>query len=427
MADVLTRDDPLYEQLYDVRREAMEMGNLVEEDMNPRLAALRERGAVQEGRLRGLLGLPEHQRHKVGAGRRAFTVLSFAACEQAFRENGRYSSTIVHHPNPTDEQMMGILEMDGLQHLAFRKTLQPMFIKPRTLTWWRQRWINEIVETLITRMCTQDRAELNLEYCARVPVHTVTRAIGMEGDDALIFRNALMRSSEMGSIPPEVRAEASATVWRMLAELIEKRRAVPGDDVVSKLLEATLQLPDGTERPLTDREIAINSRLVMIAGGGTSWRQFGITLWALLTRPDQLAAVKADRALIDAAIEESVRWNVTAPVFSRLVTEDVELGGVAIPSGSVVELCTGAANRDPVRWDNPDAYDLHRPSKPHLGFGIGQHQCLGMNVARSEINVGINALLDAFPDIRLDPDQPAPFLTGGLEQRGMSAIPVLLR
>lgn len=427
MADVLTRDDPLYEQLYDVRREAMEMGNLVEEDMNPKLSALREQAEVHKGSLRELLGLPEVKRHKVGLGRQSYTVLSFAACEKAFRENGRFSSSIIHHPNPTNEQMMGILEMDGLQHLAYRKTLQPMFIKPRTLTWWRQRWINEIVETLIARLQTQDRAELNLEYCARVPVHTVTRAIGMEGDDALIFRNALIRSSEVGHIPPEVRAEASETVWRMLAELIASRRADPGDDVVSKLIEAMVQLPDGSERPLNDREIAINSRLVMVAGGGTSWRQFGITLWALLSRCDQLEAVKADRALVDAAIEESVRWNVTAPVFSRLVTEDSELGGVAIPAGSVVELCTGAANRDPSRWDNPDDYDLHRPLKPHLGFGIGQHQCLGMNVARSEINVGINALLDAFPDIRLDPGQPAPFLTGGLEQRGMSAIPVLLR
>jgi cytochrome P450 len=122
-----------------------------------------------------------------------------------------------------------------------------------------------------------------------------------------------------------------------------------------------------------------------------------------------------------------VRWNPTDPVFSRLVAQDTELEGVALPAGSVLEICLGAANRDPGRWTNPDAYDLHRPPQGHLGFGMGNHQCLGMNVARSEINVGINALLDAFPNLRLDPDQPAPFLTGGLEQRGMSAVPVLLR
>jgi cytochrome P450 len=171
----------------------------------------------------------------------------------------------------------------------------------------------------------------------------------------------------------------------------------------------------------------ILARLVLIAGGGTSWRQCGITLAALLANPDQLAAVRADRSLIEGAIDEGVRWNPTDPVFSRLVERDTELDGVHLPAGSVLEICLGAANRDPARWDNPDAYDLHRPSQPHLGFGVGVHQCLGKNVGKSEIAAGLGALLDAFPNLRLDPDQPAPYLTGGLEQRGMSAIPVLLR
>ena len=87
----------------------------------------------------------------------------------------------------------------------------------------------------------------------------------------------------------------------------------------------------------------------------------------------------------------------------------------------------GAANRDPSRWDNPDAFDMYRPPQGHLGFGNGPHMCLGSNVARSEINAGVNALLDAFPNVRLDPAAPAPFLTGGLEQRGISALNVLLR
>jgi cytochrome P450 len=92
----------------------------------------------------------------------------------------------------------------------------------------------------------------------------------------------------------------------------------------------------------------------------------------------------------------------------------------------VVDICLGAANRDPSRWDRADAFDLHRVAQPHLGFGIGVHQCLGRNVAASEIGAAINALLDAFPNFRLDPDAPPPCLTGGLEQRGMSALPVRL-
>lgn len=427
MAEVLITDDPLYEELYDVRREAEHIGNLLERDMNPAMNALRERAPVHKGYLRELLQLPPHRRHPGAVGREGYTCFTFAACNAAFRDHERFSSKLYQRSPEATEQAYGILEMDEPQHRAYRSTLQPMFLKPRTLTWWRERWINDIVTTLVDRLKGQDRAELNQQLCARVPVHTITRAFGMGDRDALVFRNALVKSGAVDrSSPEEIRA-AAQTVERMLLDLIAKNRTDPGDNLISGLIQAELTLPDGTKRPLTDREIMINARLVMLAGGGTSWRQFGITLWALLTHRDQLEVVKADRRLVDNAIEESVRWNPTDPVFSRLVVQDTELEGTLLPTGSVLEICLGAANRDPARWENPDAYDLQRPSQGHLGFGVGTHMCLGRDVGRSEMNVGINALLDAFPNLRLDPDAPAPYLTGGLEQRGMSGIPVLLR
>jgi cytochrome P450 len=315
--------------------------------------------------------------------------------------------------------------MDDPEHRSHRAAMQPMFIRPRAFAWWRERWINDIVSTLTEALQKRERAELNNQLCARVPVHTITRAVGMDGADSLIFRSALLKTTAH-SISPEERRAAAQKVESMLLELIAKRRAVPGDDLVTGLVQTDITLPDGTARPLTDREIMINCRLVMLAGGGTTWRQCGITLWALLTNRDQLEAVKSDRALIDAAIEESIRWNPTDPVFSRLTMRDAELDGVVIPEGAVLDICLGAANRDPSRWDNPDAYDLHRPFRGHLGFGIGTHLCMGQNVARSEIDAVLNALFDAFPNLRLDPGAPAPYLTGGLEQRGISALNVLL-
>jgi cytochrome P450 len=430
MSDVLTADDPLYEELYDVRREAMEFGNLVEEDMNPRMNALRERAPVQKGYLRELLGLPEHQRHVGALGRTGYTSFSWAACNAAFRDHDRLTQG-VYKPREAKgcpvEHRLGILEMDEPEHRAYRATIQPMFIKPQAMTWWRSRWINEIVGALVERLQGQDRAELNIQFCARIPVHTITRAVGMDGDNSLKFRTALMRSSAHGRIPMEEARAASQTVERMLLELVAERRGNPGDDVVTGLIESELRLPDGTARPLTDQEIATFARLVLLAGGGTSWRQCGITLACLLTHREQLEAVRGDRSLVEAAVEEGVRLYPTDPVFSRLVAEDIELEGVHLPADSVLEICLGAANRDPARWDSPDVYDLHRPFQPHLGFGVGTHQCLGKNVGVSEIATGLNALLDAFPNMRLDPNEPAPYLTGGLEQRGMSAIPVLLR
>ena len=426
MGTVLTTDDPLYEQLYDVRREAIEMGNLVDGDMNAAMSALREKGAVQKGFLRELLNLPTHFRYALAAGRQGYTALSFAACEAAFRNSEQFSSRIAHQPADGEEQSRGILEMDGQQHRSHRRTLQPMFVRNQTSTWWRERWVNEIVTSLIERLQQQKSADLNLEFCARIPVHTITRAIGLSGDDALVFRDAFVKSSIVSKRAPEIRLAAAEKVERMLLDLIARRRVEPLDDLVSGLIAAELQLPEGASRPLTDREIMIHSRLIMIAGGGTSWRQLGITLWALLTHREQLEAVARDRSLVEKAIEESLRWNATAPVFSRLVVEDTELQGVALPAGAVLEICLGAANRDPARWENPDAYDLQRRSRGHMAFGVGQHQCLGMNVARNEMSVGLNALLDAFPQLQLDPNAPAPYLAGGLEQRGVSAIPVLL-
>src|SRR5439155_2254112 len=160
------------------------------------------------------------------------------------------------------------------------------------------------------------------------------------------------------------------------------------------------------------------------AGSGTTWKQMGITLYALLTHPQYLEAVRDDRSLLRPAIEESLRWCPTDPMFARYVGEDTELAGVASPKGSVVHLSLGAANRDPARWERPDEYDLFRPMLPALGFGGGPHVCIGQHVARAEMHVAIEALLDGLPNLRLDPDAAPPQIIG-MYERGPTELPVL--
>jgi cytochrome P450 len=323
---------------------------------------------------------------------------------------------------------MGILEMDPPMHRAYRRTIQPKFLMPEAMGWWREHTIDTIIERLIARMGQGTRADLNLDFCARIPVYTITTAIGLEGDEALRFRHAYLNStSSSRSVTMEQRVANAKIVESTVLGLIAARRAEPKDDLVSFLIGMKLQMPGEPPRPLTDREILAHAKLVMVAGGGTSWRQMGIALFALLTHRDQMEAVRQDRSLIDDAIEESLRWNPTAPYFYRMVTADTEFHGHAIPEGAVLELGLGPANRDPDRWERPDEYDLFRPKLTNMAFGLGTHRCLGMNVARVEISRGIEALLDHFPDLRLDPDAPAPFMTGGLEQQGVSGLPVLLR
>jgi cytochrome P450 len=427
MADVIVAEDPRYREMFDVRNEARGASGLIEADMNASFAALRAQAAAHPGYLRELMNLPEHH-PRFSNPRPGWTAFSFAACNAAFRDNETFSSTL-YREMPTVQATFGgsILERVGEDHRRMRATVQPMFLKPRTLGWWRQRWIDDIVASLMEALAREDRADLNLQLCARMPVHTVTRGVGMDGSDALEFRDALLKLMGTAGATPQEQMAGAETISRLLGGLIAKRRSEPGDDVVSGLIAAELELEDGSRRPLTDAEIMANCKLIILAGGGTTWRQLGITLCALLNRRDQWEAVVADRSLIEPAIEEAVRWNPTDPVFSRLVTQDTVLDGVEIPGGSVLDICLGAGNRDPSRWERPDDYDLHRPFQSHLGFSIGPHQCLGMNVAKAEMTVAINALIDHFPRLRLDPDAPEPQLVGALEGRGMTAVPVLLR
>ncbi len=426
MSDLLLSDDPLYAELYDVRREAEAMRNYVAEDQSNAIAVLRTKAPVHAGPLRELLGLPAHKRHALAEGKAKYCALSFTACETVLRDSKRFSSSIVHHPNPTGEKTMGVLEMDGGEHRAFRRALQPIFLKHNAEGWWRRRWIDEAVARLVASLKTRSHADLNLDFCARIPVHTITTAIGLDGEAALEFRLAWMKSGGVGRVAPDEQRAAAQQVEDMLLALIAQRRTAPQDDVITRLIDAELALPGEEPRALSDREVMLNARLIMIAGGGTSWRQMGIALLGLLTNPDQLAEVRQERGLLDAAIEESARWTANSGLFCRVVTQDTELEGVALPEGSVIEVWLNAANRDPARWDRPEQFDLFRPVQNHLGFGIGQHRCLGLNVAKQEMYAGISALLDAFPNLRLDPDAEVPFITGGLEQRGPSALPVLL-
>jgi cytochrome P450 len=426
MSQTLTAEDPRYRKLFDVAAEAIHTGGRVEGDLTPAMNALRERSPIMKGSLRDLLGLPEVHQH-FDRPRDHYTLLSFAFCDRAFCENLLFSSEVYAESPGVQRFGRSILQMTGDEHRRYRGVVQPMFLRPKAMTLWRENWIDSAVQALLDRFSGWEVADLNMELCARLPVHVVTRGIGMSGDDALTFREHLTRST-IGSrqLPPHEVEQSAREVSRMLKELITERRKAPRDDVISALAHNDFSQADGNSRKLSDEEVFGYCRLIMLAGGGTTWRQLGITLIALLSDYRLWESCREDRSLIPAAIDEGARWMPTDPTFPRLMMDDVEMAGVTIPKGARVDLCLGAANRDPARWDHPDVYNPFRPFLPHLGFGRGPHQCLGMNVAKQEMISAINALMDRFPNMRLDSDAPPPTLVGGLEQRGMSAVPVRL-
>jgi cytochrome P450 len=414
VGDLSLLDRDRLRELFDLRSGSFAFtGGGYEADPYPAWAQLRESGPVHEGTVHDLTegfagdaffhGLTEPNDHH-------FSAFSYAALDQVYRNESVFASS----PGGLgrDEEGVGaqnsMLSMGGTRHRRYRSLVQPSFM-PAKAKWWIANWIDETVHALIDNIAGGGQAELNVDFCAAIPVLTITGSFGIAVDQALQIR------AELFSNPTAV-AEA-------VAPIIAARREQPRDDLISVLVEAELEDEDGQILRLTDDEINSFTLLLLTAGSGTTWKQMGITLAALLQRPEVLTAVKADRALLRNAIEESVRWQPTDPMFSRWVTEDTELEGAHLPQGSVVHLCLGAANRDPARWDDPDEYDITRSLKPSFGFGGGPHVCLGMHVARAEMATGIGALLDRLPNLRLDPDHEAPRYIG-LYERGANEIHV---
>ena len=180
------------------------------------------------------------------------------------------------------------------------------------------------------------------------------------------------------------------------------RRADPGEDLISLL--ATTEV-EGEYLP---EDVLISFlRQLMNAAGDTTYRGTSVLLTALLTEPERLEAVRADRSLIPLAIEEALRWDGPVAVQLRMAKRDLVIDGVNVPAGSLIDVVAGAANRDPALYTDPDRFDMHRPKRPHFAFARGPHICVGQHLARVEMTRALNAVCDRLHNLRLDPDAPA--------------------
>ena len=403
-------------EFFDLRSSYNEhSGGGYRDDPYPAWRALREKAEVHEGIVHELTGyagpasfagLPHPERPH-------FSAFGFAACDEAFRNQEIFASSLsAIDPVAGRGIDTSMLWMGGEQHRRYRALVQPSFV-PSRAAWWMDRWITSTVGALVDGFADRGRAELNVDFCAAIPVLTITGSFGVPVAKALDVRAALR--STMGGAPDDLLA--------ILAPIVAARREKPEDDLLSVLVEAELKESDGVHR-LSDPEIYSFAILLLMAGSGTTWKQMGILLATLLERPELLERIRSDRNLVKAAVEECVRWMPTDPMFARFVTRDVEFHGVSMPVGSVLHLCLGAANRDPARWVQPDAYDIDRKPMAHVGFGSGPHMCLGMHVARAEMSVALNTLLDRLPNLRLDPEAEPPRMIG-MYERGATEIPVV--
>jgi cytochrome P450 len=217
---------------------------------------------------------------------------------------------------------------------------------------------------------------------------------------------------------------ASANIVRYLTGLLARKRAAPGEDLVTDLVRAADQ--DGA---LTEQEMLSTIFQLVVAGHDTTTSLIGNGTVALLTHPDQRDAIVADPGLMPHAIEEILRWDAPVPHSTfRYTTQDVAFGKTVIPAFAQVIISLAAANRDPARYHHPEILDIARADTSHLAFGHGIHHCLGARLARLEGVIALTTLHGRFPTMRLAvPRSALRWGHGdGLVLRGLSELPVIL-
>ncbi len=288
-----------------------------------------------------------------------------------------------------------ILAMDGEEHRRYRNLVAHAF-RPSALASWEATLIVPTIHRLIDGLTGRTGADLVEEITSRFPVQVIAGVLGVPSEDHERFHTWAL---DMNKGPDDyaLSIAASAAMRAYLTPIVEDRKAHPTDDLVSDIVTAEV---DG-ER-LGDEHIYGFLRLLLPAGAETTFAAMGSCLLALLERPEVLARVRRDPNLLDAVIEETLRWETSVTMVNRETTCPVVIDGVEIPQGVSLVCATGSANRDESRYHDAQQWDLDRREPPHIAFGTGRHQCLGMHLARMELRIGLGALLERLPGLRLD-------------------------
>jgi cytochrome P450 len=232
-------------------------------------------------------------------------------------------------------------------------------------------------------------------YTRHIPVRVIAHMLGLPESDGDLFRRWIFEILELGISDPGKAVSTAMEMHAYFAEQLARRRAAPGDDLLSRMLHLTI---DG--RPADPQQVVGMLRLLLIAGIDTTWSAIGAALWHLAEHPEDAARLRAEPALLPTAIEELLR--AYAPVtMAREVIKDTEIDGCPIKAGNMVLLSFPAANRDPSVFPEADSVVLDRAENRHAAFGLGIHRCVGSNLARMELTVAVETFLRRVPDFRL--------------------------
>ncbi|MEJ3658641.1 cytochrome P450 [Actinomycetes bacterium KLBMP 9759] len=307
------------------------------------------------------------------------------------------------------------IAMDDPEHAHYRKMLTGQF------TVRRMRALEARVEEIVTERLDALVAggapgDLVAEFALPVPSLVICELLGVHYDSREEFQETTRTLLSLTATIEQVRAARNRVV-AFLTELVAQKRTHPDDALISGLIEA------GT---LTDQELVNISVLLLIAGHETTANMLSLGTFALLQHPEQMRLLRADPDLVPTAVEELLRYLtiVGSTGLPRVAAQDIEIGGVCIRAGQTVLIALPAVNRDPNLAENPDTLDVTRPRTGHVAFGHGIHQCLGQQLARTEMKIGYRQLLDRFPSLELACDAADVPLRTDMGIYGVHALPV---
>ncbi|WP_372510319.1 cytochrome P450 [Mycolicibacterium pyrenivorans] len=312
-----------------------------------------------------------------------------------------------------------LLFEDPPLHDLHRRLLSRVFTPRRMLA----------VEDLVRGFCARaldplvdrDGFDFVVDLGAIMPMQTIGYLLGIPEDGQKQIRDRTDKSIAVAGAKVDVSATVFAESLALFAEYIEWRATHPSDDLMTELLNAEVDEPDGTRRKLERTEVLAYTAMIAGAGGETTARLIGFMGQLLGEHPDQRRELVADPALIPSAIEESLRFEPPSPVQARYVARDVELYGHTVTEGSYMLLLNGSANRDDARFSDPDRFDIHRTGG-HLSFGQGLHFCLGSALARLEARVAFEEVLKRWTDWDVDYGNASRARTSSV--RGWARLPV---
>ena len=312
-----------------------------------------------------------------------------------------------------------LLFEDPPLHDLHRRLLSKVFTPRRMLA----------VEDLVRDFCAkaldplrgQDGLDFVADLGAFMPMRTIGYLLGIPEEGQEQIRAGTDKNIALSDATTDVSATVFVESLAMFSEYIDWRATHPSDDLMTELLNAEVDEPDGTRRKLERTEVLAYTAMIAGAGGETTARLIGFMGQLLGEHPDQRRELVADPGLIPNAVEETLRFEPPSPVQARYVAQDVEHYGQAIPEGSYMLLLNGSANRDESKFTDPDRFDIHRTGG-HLSFGQGLHFCLGSALARLEARVAFEEVLKRWSDWEVD--YPNAFRAHTSSVRGWARLPV---